>query len=93
MYLMCVCHLSGSVGWYLLFHDAGVFYIFMTLLRLTLTASFVIKFRLFDEAGKEKLAISMEVCRVQRMELTGLKLTRLKGDTWAFKKVCVDLLK
>ncbi len=49
----------------------------------------MIKVRLLDAAGKEVIAISMEVCRVQRMELTGIKLTRLKGDTWAYKKVCV----
>jgi len=31
------------------------------------------------------------VCRLQRMDLAGIKLTRLKGDTWAYKKVNIHM--
>lgn len=54
---------------------------------------FVVKARIMDAAtGKEKVGLSLEVCHVMRTDLTGIKLTRLKGDTWAYKKACQDIV-
>lgn len=54
---------------------------------------FVLKARFVDAAtGRETIVINMEVCRVHRMDLTGIKLTRLKGDTWAYKRACQDIV-
>ncbi len=33
------------------------------------------------------MTIVFEVCKIARMEITGVKLKRVKGDTWQYKKV------
>ena len=36
---------------------------------------------------KTRVALSMEVCNIPAMELRGIKLKRLKGDVWQYKRV------
>jgi len=36
-----------------------------------------------------RVILSIEVCRLARMDLVGLKLSRMKGDTFVYKKVAV----
>jgi hypothetical protein len=37
--------------------------------------------------SKHEMTIVFEVCKISRMEITGVKLKRVKGDTWQYKKV------
>ncbi len=39
------------------------------------------------DAVAVSLIISVEVCLLERLRLTGIKLRRVKGDAWAYKKV------
>ena len=52
----------------------------------------MVKAKLFDENGKNVVSISFETCQVQGMQMTGVVLKRLKGDTWAYKKLTESLL-
>ena len=50
---------------------------------------FLVKAKVFNVAnGKHEMTLTFEVCKISRMEITGVKLKRVKGDTWAYKKVC-----
>eukprot|EP00042_Codosiga_hollandica_P053417 m.699202 g.699202 ORF g.699202 m.699202 type:complete len:727 (-) comp58690_c0_seq1:1606-3786(-) len=54
---------------------------------------FLLKAKTFNiESGKHELTITFEVCIIARMDITGIKLKRIKGDTWQYKKACQDLL-
>ena len=49
---------------------------------------FLVKAKVFNVAnGKHEMTLTFEVCKISRMEITGVKLKRVKGDTWAYKKV------
>lgn len=48
---------------------------------------FLVKAKKNDDTGKNTLTMTFEVCRLAQMDLTGIRLTRVKGDTWAYKKV------
>ncbi len=79
--LLCVCVCVCVCVWFLL------------LTPHTLPCSFVIKAKIVDkESGKARVTMTFEVCRLDRMDLRGLRLTRVKGDTWEYKKVCNELL-
>ena len=39
-----------------------------------------------------ELAFDLEVCVLPKMDLIGVKRKRVKGDTWAYKRVCEELL-
>lgn len=41
---------------------------------------------------KVDLAFDLEVCLLPRMDLVGVRRKRVKGDTWAYKKMCEELL-
>jgi hypothetical protein len=50
--------------------------------------SFIIKCKVFNlSTSKHDMTIVFEVCKIARMEITGVKLKRVKGDTWQYKKV------
>eukprot|EP00053_Salpingoeca_punica_P014926 m.136273 g.136273 ORF g.136273 m.136273 type:complete len:646 (+) comp16580_c0_seq1:361-2298(+) len=53
---------------------------------------FLVKTKVFDTTGKPTVCINFEVCRVQGLDLTGIRLTRVKGDTWLYKRTCERLL-
>eukprot|EP00051_Salpingoeca_urceolata_P027147 m.480195 g.480195 ORF g.480195 m.480195 type:complete len:624 (+) comp21736_c0_seq1:434-2305(+) len=54
---------------------------------------FVIKATMPESEGKTNVVLTLEVCKVQRMhDLTGIRLARVKGDAWAYKKVTQELL-
>ena len=41
---------------------------------------------------KVDLAFDLEVCLLPRMDLVGVRRKRVKGDTWAYKRMCEELL-
>ncbi|KXJ19333.1 Maternal embryonic leucine zipper kinase [Exaiptasia diaphana] len=45
-----------------------------------------------DNRGKVILEFEMEVCLIPKMDLIGIRRKRMKGDTWAYKKICENLL-
>eukprot|EP00040_Diaphanoeca_grandis_P031145 m.185823 g.185823 ORF g.185823 m.185823 type:complete len:601 (-) comp32245_c0_seq1:436-2238(-) len=55
---------------------------------------FVLKGKFFDPNNKNKntLSINLEVCTIDKTDMRGIKLTRVRGDTWAYKKVTDKLL-
>lgn len=46
-----------------------------------------------DEVGGAKLNFELEVCRVPRLNVVGIRRKRLKGDAWIYKKVCEEVLR
>lgn len=54
---------------------------------------FLIKARRDDpEVKKNTIAINFEICIIDKVNLTGIRLVRVKGDTWAYKKETERLL-
>jgi hypothetical protein len=54
---------------------------------------FVVKARSLPEAAvKKPLAINFEVCVTANLDLTGIRLTRVKGDMWEYKQTVDKLL-
>jgi len=57
---------------------------------------FLLKARMYDTSGKgskkTSMAINFEVCCIDKVDLTGIRLVRVKGDTWAYKKETERLL-
>lgn len=49
--------------------------------------SYLIKVKIPGVNDKPLVALSMEVCEIQSMDLRGIKLKRLKGDVWQYKRV------
>jgi len=43
-------------------------------------------------ARKGGVAFEIEICRIPRLQLNGLKVRRLAGDSWEYKNLCTDLL-
>jgi len=39
-----------------------------------------------------KLKFQLEICRIKNLDLTGVKLKRLKGDLWVYKEYCQRLM-
>jgi len=35
-----------------------------------------------------RLRFQLEICRIKNLDLTGVKLKRLKGDLWVYKEYC-----
>ena len=49
--------------------------------------SFLVKCKYINLAtAKHELTLVFEVCKISRMDITGVKLKRVKGDTWQYKK-------
>lgn len=46
-----------------------------------------------DDVGGAKLSFELEVCRVPRLDVVGIRRKRLKGDAWIYKKVCEEVLR
>lgn len=46
-----------------------------------------------DEVGGAKLSFELEVCRVPRLDVVGIRRKRLKGDAWIYKRVCEEVLR
>ncbi|KAF2348556.1 Kinase associated domain 1 (KA1) [Trinorchestia longiramus] len=45
-----------------------------------------------DTVGGARLSFELEVCRVARLNLVGIRRKRLKGDAWIYKRVCEERL-
>jgi len=39
-----------------------------------------------------KLKFQLEICRIKNLDLTGVKLKRVKGDLWVYKEYCQRLM-
>ncbi|KAG7158333.1 Maternal embryonic leucine zipper kinase-like [Homarus americanus] len=46
-----------------------------------------------DDVGGAKLSFELEVCRVPRLDVVGIRRKRLKGDAWIYKRVCEEILR
>ncbi|XP_066974085.1 maternal embryonic leucine zipper kinase-like [Macrobrachium rosenbergii] len=46
-----------------------------------------------DDVGGAKLSFELEVCRVPRLDVIGIRRKRLKGDAWIYKRVCEEVLR
>ncbi|CAB4021636.1 maternal embryonic leucine zipper kinase-like [Paramuricea clavata] len=57
------------------------------------SSGYTIRCKTVDERGKIVLDFELEVCEIPRLELIGIRRKRLKGDTWAYKKICEEILK
>ncbi|XP_073252861.1 maternal embryonic leucine zipper kinase-like [Porites lutea] len=53
---------------------------------------YALRCKSIDERGKVILEFEMEVCLIPKMEMIGIRRKRMKGDTWAYKKICEELL-
>lgn len=53
---------------------------------------YALRCKSIDERGKVLLEFEMEVCLIPKMEMIGIRRKRMKGDTWAYKKICEELL-
>lgn len=53
---------------------------------------YALRCKSIDDRGKVLLEFEMEVCLIPKMEMIGVRRKRMKGDTWAYKKVCEELL-
>lgn len=53
---------------------------------------YALRCKSIDERGKVVLEFEMEVCLIPKMEMIGIRRKRMKGDTWAYKKICEELL-
>ncbi|KAK2563197.1 Maternal embryonic leucine zipper kinase [Acropora cervicornis] len=54
--------------------------------------TYTLRCKSIDERGKVVLDFEMEVCLIPKMEIIGIRRKRMKGDTWAYKKICEELL-
>eukprot|EP00033_Pygsuia_biforma_P002992 GCRY01003293.1.p1 GENE.GCRY01003293.1~~GCRY01003293.1.p1 ORF type:complete len:695 (-),score=200.40 GCRY01003293.1:1070-3154(-) len=45
------------------------------------------------KVNNAKIKFELEVCRLPRLDLFGLHLRRIKGNTWEYKMMCNDILK
>lgn len=52
---------------------------------------FLIKAKKVNEQGKEIVKLNFEVGKVQKLNITGIKVHRIKGDTWQYKNVCDEI--
>ena len=46
-----------------------------------------------DDVGGAKLSFELEVCRIRRLDVVGIRRKRLKGDAWIYKRVCEEILR
>lgn len=46
-----------------------------------------------DDIGGAKLRFELEVCRIPRLDVIGIRRKRLKGDAWIYKRVCEEVLR
>lgn len=53
---------------------------------------YTLRCKSIDERGKVLLEFEMEVCLIPKMDMIGIRRKRMKGDTWAYKKICEELL-
>ncbi|KAJ7392914.1 hypothetical protein OS493_008154 [Desmophyllum pertusum] len=53
---------------------------------------YTLRCKSIDDRGKVLLEFEMEVCLIPKMDMIGIRRKRMKGDTWAYKKVCEELL-
>lgn len=42
--------------------------------------------------GRKALRVEFEACHIPKLQMNGLHLKRLMGDTWAYKKFCTNIL-
>ncbi|XP_046852119.1 maternal embryonic leucine zipper kinase-like [Xenia sp. Carnegie-2017] len=54
-------------------------------------SGFTIRCKTMDDRGKVILDFELEVCEIQKIEMIGVRRKRLKGDTWAYKKICEEI--
>ena len=45
-----------------------------------------------SSANGTTLRFEIEICKLERLALNGLRLKRVTGDTWAYKRQCLLLL-
>eukprot|EP00049_Salpingoeca_infusionum_P022762 m.8640 g.8640 ORF g.8640 m.8640 type:complete len:643 (-) comp5382_c0_seq1:531-2459(-) len=53
---------------------------------------FLVKAQKVGEDGKPLVAINIEVCRPERMDIIGLRFKRVKGDTWEYKHATQEIV-
>ena len=56
-------------------------------------ARYTLRGKVHDSVGGAKLSFELEVCRVARLNLVGIRRKRLKGDAWIYKRVCEEILR
>ncbi|EDV22115.1 uncharacterized protein TRIADDRAFT_50686 [Trichoplax adhaerens] len=53
---------------------------------------YVLRCKILDSRLKALLSFELEVCELPSLNIYGIRHKRLKGDSWAYKKVCEDIL-
>ena len=62
--------------------------------HVPLLRRFLLKAKRLDPSTKKyNMGINFEVCIIDKVDLTGIRLVRVKGDTFAYKKETDRLLK
>lgn len=54
--------------------------------------SFLVKARKVDATTGKTMSINFEVCITANLDLTGIRLTRVKGESWEYKQAVTGLL-
>jgi len=54
--------------------------------------SFLVKARKVDATTGKTMSINFEVCITANLDLTGIRLTRVKGESWEYKQAVTELL-
>lgn len=54
---------------------------------------YTIRGKVRDDVGGAKLSFELEVCKVSRLDIIGIRRKRLKGDAWIYKRVCEEVLR
>eukprot|EP00126_Sphaerothecum_destruens_P000349 Sdes_comp10407_c0_seq1m2068 len=54
---------------------------------------YIFKIKIKNEpCGKTVLALNLSICGLEGLSIVGIRLSRIKGDTWTFKEICHDIL-
>ena len=54
---------------------------------------YTFKIKKKDITGRTILGFKLTVCRLRDLNMTGIKFSRFKGDTWLYKEKCQQILK
>lgn len=65
----------------------------VTVTLLLVCYRYALRGKVRDEVGGAKLSFELEVCRVPRLDVVGIRRKRLKGDAWIYKRVCEEVLR
>ena len=53
---------------------------------------YLVKARKIDEASGKQMSINFEVCVTANLDLTGIRLTRVKGESFEYKQAVTHLI-